>query len=161
MSAPGRISDGKLVLGEGSDKLWFRKTQIKKKITLYPGWRVNEATPWSQATGWGLSRSIWWLGLYPRGLAGPSRKQRHGFIFEQNHYRQKESLGSGAVCIRWQAKAGSLLFQSAADENGYQNMDRHLSGRKEAKTCRRGREILMRRNIRRNLNLHHLFIHYL
>ena len=39
---------------------------------------------------------------------------------------QKESLGCGAVRIGWRAKAGSLLLQSAADESGHQNMDRHL-----------------------------------
>lgn len=32
MSSPDRISDGKLVRGEGSDQLQFRKTQTKEKI---------------------------------------------------------------------------------------------------------------------------------
>lgn len=120
MSTPDRISDGKVVRGEGSDKLQFRKTQMKKQITED---RCSLAG--------GLTRPH--PGARPR--VGACREAPGGWVFTHEARREAETwvrlLGPLCAertirvrcCMHWVTGQGRIL---AADETGYQNMDHHL-----------------------------------
>ncbi|KAI3369124.1 hypothetical protein L3Q82_026083 [Scortum barcoo] len=79
--APGRVSHGKQVLGDGPEtksgsEAHHEKKNIKDRYVARIG--VTGAPPWSQAWGWGSQASAWWPGLCPRDPArGSARNGVH------------------------------------------------------------------------------------
>ena len=137
--APGRVSQGRVVLGEGSDKERFKRpfNEEKDREPVYPARRDTGAPPWSQAWGWGPWTSAWWPGLRPWGPAGPSPNRLRGHIPQRTHHPQGEPGGSGVVWIG-QTKAGALAVRSPATEAGCWDVERHLSGGEGAGVGGRG-----------------------
>ena len=126
-SAPGRVSLGKEVSGEGPDKVWSPSTHEQSSGKKRdPARRMPGAPLWSQARREGSTASAWWPGL-PRSPAGHSPNEIRGHTILSTtwaHHPRPDAVGSGALPDGWQRHQNFWTDQTRAAEADFRDVER-------------------------------------